>query len=132
MSWDEFDKEIRALAQKVDYTPEVIVAVVRGGLVPARLLSTLLNVPQMRCVTMVRSGGEREILGELGEGIAGKKVLLVEDMIESGKSLEAAKEYLESKGALVKTACLYTMPISEMTPDYFLREVVAVAKFPWE
>ncbi len=132
MSWDEFDKEIRALAQEVDYTPEIIVAVVRGGLVPARLLSTLLNVPQMRCITMVRNGGERKIMDELHEDITGKKVLVVEDMIESGKSLETAKQYFESKGAQVKTACLYTMPISEMAPDYFLREVPEVMKFPWE
>ena len=71
-------------------------------------------------------------MDELGGDIAGKKVLVVEDMIESGKSLETAKSYLESKGALVKTACLYTMPTSEMTPDYFLREVAGVVKFPWE
>ncbi|MBI2623649.1 MAG: hypothetical protein HYW65_03690 [Candidatus Liptonbacteria bacterium] len=132
MSWDEFDKEIRALAEKVDYTPDMIVGVVRGGLVPARLLSTLLSVPQMRCITMARNGGTREILDELGGDIAGKKVLVVEDMIESGKSLAAAKKYLELNGAVVKTACLYTMPTSEMTPDYFLREVPEVMQFPWE
>ena len=131
MSWDEFDKEIRALAQKIDYAPDVIVGVVRGGLVPARLLSSLLKVPQMRCITLERVG-ERKILDELQGDFMGKKMLVVEDMIETGKGLVAAKKYLESKGALVKTACLYIMPISETKPDYFLREVAEVVKFPWE
>ncbi|MCR4328505.1 MAG: phosphoribosyltransferase family protein [Patescibacteria group bacterium] len=131
MSWDEFDKEMRALAQKIEYIPDIIVGVVRGGLVPARLLSTLLKVPKMRCVTLERAG-ERKILDELQGDFTGKKVLVVEDMIETGKGLVAARKYLESKGASVKTACLYTMPISETTPDYFLREVSEVIKFPWD
>jgi hypoxanthine phosphoribosyltransferase len=132
MSWDEFDKEIRALAAKIDWAPEVIAGVVRGGLVPARMLSSLLKVPQMRCISLVRNGGTREVLDELRGDVTGKRVLVVEDMIETGKSLEAAKAYLESKGAVVKTACLYTMPISEVAPDYSLREVGEVFHFPWE
>jgi hypothetical protein len=53
-------------------------------------------------------------------------------MLEAGKSLIVAKEYLANKGADVKTACLYTMPISEIKPDFYIREVNDVIKFPWE
>ncbi|CAN5147406.1 hypothetical protein BH11PAT1_BH11PAT1_5630 [soil metagenome] len=44
MTWDEFDKKITILSEKIDYTPDIIVGIVRGGLIPARLLSTKLNV----------------------------------------------------------------------------------------
>ena len=69
---------------------------------------------------------------EILEDLKGKTILLVEDMLETGRSLVVAKNYLEEKGATVKTVCLYTLPISEITPDYFLREVDAVIEFPWE
>jgi hypoxanthine phosphoribosyltransferase len=66
------------------------------------------------------------------DDLVNKNVLLVEDMLETGKSLIAAKQYLESKGARVKTACLYVMPISEIVPDFSLRQVEKVEKFFWE
>lgn len=62
----------------------------------------------------------------------GKNVLLVEDMLESGASIEIAKIYLETKGAKAKTACLYTMPQTKIIPDYFLKKVSSVVIFPWE
>lgn len=61
-----------------------------------------------------------------------KNILLVEDMLETGKSMIAAKEYLESKGAHVFTACLYTMHQSQIVPDYSLRGVAHVIALPWE
>ncbi len=39
MNWDEFRSEIKDLAKKIDYTPDIIIGIVRGGLIPARLLS---------------------------------------------------------------------------------------------
>jgi len=34
--------------------------------------------------------------------------------------------------ASVKTVCLYTMSITEIQPDFFIREVQEVQEFPWE
>ena len=79
-----------------------------------------------------REGNDRQIMAETVPDVSHLKILLVEDMIETGKSLIIAKEYLESKGAKVKTACLYTMPMSEIIPDYFLKEVPTPLPFPWE
>jgi len=52
-------------------------------------------------------------------------------MIETGRALIEGKKYLEARGAIVKTACLYTMPNSEITPDYSLEEIPKVMDFPW-
>jgi len=43
-----------------------------------------------------------------------------------------AKQCLESLSAKVKTACLYTMPISEIIPEFYLKQVQEVERFPWE
>ena len=132
MNWDEFDKEIQALQSRIDWTPDIIVGIVRGGLVPARLLSTELNVKEMYALTVKKVGDERKVMSEVLEDLRDKEILLVEDMLETGKSLMVAKEYLESKGAEVKTACLYTMPQSEIVPDFSLKQVNEVVHFPWE
>lgn len=132
MNWDELRAEAKILAGKIDYSPDIIVGIVRGGLVPARLLSSELAVKDMYALTVKKVGVERKVTSDILEDISGKKILLVEDMIETGKSLVVAKEYLEKKGAEVKTVCLYTMPISETRPDFSLREAVEAVLFPWE
>ena len=132
MNWDELRAEVKELATRIDYTPDIIVGIVRGGLVPARLLSSELGVKDMYALTVKKVEEERKVANDILENINGKKVLLVEDMLETGKSLIVAKEYLEKKGAEVKTACLYTMPMSEIKPDSSLKEITEVIPFPWE
>lgn len=101
-------------------------------MIPARLLATYLDVKKMYCLTVEKQGNERKVTSEITKNLEDKKILLVEDMLETGKSLIVAKNTLKSKGAIVKTACLYTMPISEIEPDYYLRTVNNVELFPWE
>jgi uncharacterized protein len=132
MTWDTLEREMKSLAKSIEKKPNAIVAVVRGGLVPARLLARDLHVKDVYAITVRRVGEERRLTVDILEDIRGKHLLLVEDMIETGRGLMLAKEHLESKGAIVKTACLYSMPISEIKPDYCLREVTEVARFPWE
>jgi hypoxanthine phosphoribosyltransferase len=132
MTWNELQAEIKTLAAKVDFGPDIVVGIVRGGLVPARLLSRELGVKEMYALTVKKIGEERKVMSEILEDLHGKNILLVEDMLETGKSLIVAKEYLVSKGAEVKTACLYTMPQSEIVPDFSLKQVSDVVHFPWE
>ena len=132
MTWQEFQKELKILQNKIDYSPDIIVGIVRGGLIPARILSGYLNVKEMFCLTVKKVTGQRKVITRIEEDITGKKILLIEDMLETGKSLDVAKQYLEEKGAIVKTACLYTMPISKTKPDYFIKQVNTVIVFPWE
>ncbi|MBI2082433.1 MAG: hypothetical protein HYT76_02590 [Deltaproteobacteria bacterium] len=132
VNWEDFIKELKCLAGKIEEAPDLIVGISRGGLVPARLLATYLKVKDLHCLSVRKIGGERKVVTEITDDIRGKRILLVEDMLETGKSLIVAKKHLESKAALVKTACLYTMPVSEIEPDFFLRQVKEIEKFPWE
>ena len=89
----------------------------------------------MYVIKLRKEGSERRVMNDIfqpSDQLDKKKVLLVEDMLETGKSLIVAKQYLEQKGAKVRMACLYTMSQSEIKPDYFLRAVTEVHKFPWE
>ncbi|MBI2029108.1 phosphoribosyltransferase domain-containing protein [Candidatus Gottesmanbacteria bacterium] len=132
MNWVGFQKEIIDLSKKIDYSPDILVGIVRGGIVPARILSSLLKVGDMYCLTVKKIGNNRRITSIINEDINNKKVLLVEDILETGRSLITAKQYLENEGAIVKTACLYITNKSEIKPDYYLRKINEVVKFPWE
>lgn len=80
---------------------------------------------------MRRNGNDRKIDAPLLVDVSNKRILLVEDMIETGRALTEGKRFLEGRGALVQTACLYTMPQSEIVPDYSLSRVDKVTDFPW-
>ncbi|KKR27625.1 MAG: Phosphoribosyltransferase [candidate division CPR2 bacterium GW2011_GWD1_39_7] len=132
MTWQEFEEELNTLSQKIDFTPDIIVGIVRGGLVPARLLSKSLKVKDMYCLTVKKVGEERKVMSEIKEDFNNKNILLVEDMLETGRSLKVAEDYLLNKGANVKTVCFYVMSISEIKPDFYLKEVEVLPVFPWE
>lgn len=130
MLWDEFESQMRELVKKIDLQPDVIVGIARGGVIPAVLLSKYLGVKDMFTLKLEKKG-ESRVSAPIQMDISGKKVLLVEDMIETGRGMIGGKHFVENAGATVKTTCLYTMPKSEIQPDYFLKQVAEVAEFPW-
>ena len=132
MTWEECIAEIKRLSDLIDFKPDAIVGIVRGGIVPARLLASSLNVKDMYCLSVKKFNESRQVVTEIIEDVSGKRALLVEDVLETGRSLQIAREYLIQKGVEVKTACLYTMPMTEVTVDFSLQEVVEVPSFPWE
>ena len=130
MHWDELESEVRKLRKKIDYTPDIVVGIARGGVIPATLLSKFLKVKDMFTLKLEKKG-EKHISAFAIADIKGKNILLVEDMIETGRGMIGGKEFLEARGASVKTACLYTMAKSEIAPDFSLRELLEVPEFPW-
>jgi hypothetical protein len=132
MDWAKFEIELKNLSKKVDFVPDIIIGITRGGVIPARLLCTYLSVKEMYCISVNKVGEERKVITTIDGNLVGKIILLVEDMLETGRSLIVAKKYLETKGAKVKTACLYIMSVSEIRPDYYLKESKKIENFPWE
>lgn len=131
-NWDVFTNEIKKFAKSIDYQPDCIIGIARGGVIPAVLLAEYLKVKDMYTLKVRIEGNERKIIAEVFTDISNKNVLLVEDMLETGQSMAVVKNYLQQKGAKVKTACLYVMAKTEFVPDYYLREVSEKPRFPWE
>jgi len=143
MSWDAASKclnnTITRKIQDSGFKPELIIAISRGGLVPARLLSDSLNVPILYTIriSFYSSVGVRrekpEVTQPLDVDIKGKKVLIVDDISDSGKSLVLAKEYVDSLGAgETKTATIHYKPTSVFKPDFFSETTNAWIVYPWE
>ncbi len=132
MDWQKVITEIDTLSSKINFTPDIIVGIVKGGIIPARLLAQKLQVKNMYCLTVKKENDQRKITTEICEDLNHQKILLVEDILETGKSLIIAKEYLQNKGATIKTACLYSLPISEIKPDFYLKTISKIITLPWE
>lgn len=138
LSWDEVMKITDILANKINgsnFHPDWLVGLARGGWIPTRLLSDKITVKKLASIGITYTDSERKVLEaySLPSMIQkGQKILLIEDRLESGKSLKKAKEIFETKGIIVKTACYFIMTKSVITPDFFLDLNDEDIIFPWE
>jgi hypoxanthine phosphoribosyltransferase len=131
-----------SLARKVlrsGFVPDVVVGVSRGGWVPARVLCDLLSAPVLANIGIeFYSGvGERKrqprLTQPLSTSVSGKRVLVVDEVVDTGKSLRLAKAHIIREGAReVRTVTMYTKPWSVVEPDYREKETSSWIVFPWE
>ena len=139
LSWKDVEKYTSALSELIKasgFEPDFIVGISRGGLVPAVLLAQLMTRIPVASIDIIKEGQERKVAPNPQinwTAINGKKALLVEDILETGKSAHAAREFLEQNGAEVKLACYFARDFSEEEPDFILRSgIKKEVSFPWE
>jgi len=142
LTWDTFGDASRELAQTVvdsGFQPDVVVAIARGGLLLAGSISYALGVKACGALNVEFYTGIGTVLPEpvvlppmLDEGaLHGKKVLLVDDVSDSGRTLAKVVELIADWGAEVRTVCLYTKPRTVLEPDYEWRRTDKWITFPW-
>ncbi len=141
-TWEQIYSMLLDLAQKIrkdKFTPHIIVGVSRGGWTPARVLSDLLENPKIANVRaefylgVAETKKEPVITQSVSANIKNKRVLLVDDVSDTGKSLRLVKGHLIEEGAKeLKIATLYYKPWSVTTPDYCERKTRDWIIFPWE
>jgi len=142
ISWERLEELLAALAtsiRKRGFKPDIIVGVSRGGLVPTRLISDFLNIRDVIVLGVAfyedlgKTGSEPRITHPLSRGIRGKKVLLLDDVSDTGGSLGVAKEHVLSFGPSELLVCtLHRKPWSTFMPDIFIEETDRWIIYPWE
>jgi len=141
LSWEDVDLLVNKLADKIlkNYKPNLIIALLRGGVIVGRILSDKLKVKDM-LVIGIKSYKDVGVKGDLivyqwfNESLVlGKKVLLVDDICDSGETLSFCFEKL-SKLSLedIKTATLHVKPWSKFKPNFYMEEVKEWVIYPWE
>jgi len=140
-TWSQIYDLLLCQAQKIrgTYHPDVVIGIARGGLVSARILTDLLEAPQL-CMIQVefyvdvaKTETEPTLKQPLTVTVGGKKVLLVDDIADSGASLKLAVSHLQTQGAAeVKTATLYFKPKSVVKPDFYEKQTRCWVIFPWD
>ena len=141
-TWERIYELLLDLAgqiRRTGFKSDIIVGVARGGWPPARIMSDLLENPETANVKaefymgVAETKGEPVITQPVSVPVKNKKVLIVDDVADTGKSLALVKEHLKEQGASdVKIATIYLKPWSIVTPDYFERKTSHWIVFPWE
>jgi len=142
LGWDEFGDASRELARSIHgsgFVPDVVVAIARGGLLLAGSVAYALDVKSCGALNAEFYTGVDARLDEpvilapyLDEvSLAGKKVLLVDDVSDSGRTLAMVLDLIHLAGADVRTVCLYSKPQTVLEPDYVWRKTSKWIAFPW-
>jgi len=141
-SWEQIYEALLNLANRIrenDFKPDVIVGVSRGGWPPARIMSDLLENPELANVRaefylgVAKTKGDPVITQPVSTSVTGKKALIVDEVTDTGKSLRLVKSHLEEHGATeVKIMTIYYKPWSIVVPDWYAKETSRWIVFPWE
>ncbi|MFP3216141.1 MAG: phosphoribosyltransferase [Vulcanisaeta sp.] len=135
VSWDEIVEWARVLSMKIrdsGWLPDVVVAIARGGYAPARLVCDYLGVTDLLSIQVVHWPSTAQVSERayikypLTVDLSGRKVLVIDDIVDTGDSIQLAKEYIErnNKNVDVRTAALqWISTVAKFKPDYWAVEV---------
>ena len=143
VSWDQFHRDARALTWRLAGSGpwSAIVAITRGGLVPAAIVARELDVRMIETVCIASyhdytSQGELRVMKRVSEelieraGGNGKGILIVDDLVDTGKTARVVREMLPE----AHFATVYAKPQGRPLVDTFITEVSQDTwiYFPWD
>ena len=141
-SWDQLGHLCFKLGRQINQTGkhyDRIVVIAKGGLTWARVLADYINIPNIDSIKVKLYRGinktfkKPEVLEPLRADIAGERILLFDDVADSGQTLGFVKELLNKDGAKeIDTAGLFYKPGSKIVPDFFDHQTNAWIVFPHE
>jgi hypoxanthine phosphoribosyltransferase len=142
LTWDGFGAASRDISRAViesGFVPEVVVAIARGGLLPAGAIAYGLGVKNCGAINVEFYTGIGTVLDapallppELDMTyLDGRRVLLVDDVADSGRTLDLAVKLLVARGADVRSAVIYTKPTTIIQPDFSFKDTDLWIDFPW-
>ncbi|HVW91148.1 MAG TPA: xanthine phosphoribosyltransferase [Devosia sp.] len=141
VTWDQFHRDSRALAWRLTGIGpfDAVVAIARGGLVPAAIVARELNIRTVETVAVKsydhQAQGDIRLLKPISEEIrgmhvAGRKVLIVDDLVDTGATARAVRDMLPG----AHFATVYAKPKGREMVDTFITEVSQDTwiYFPWD
>jgi hypoxanthine phosphoribosyltransferase len=138
ISWSEVERLCLNLAMQIKqsgYRPDIVVTIARGGYVPSRLICDHLDIMSLTSIKIEHylSGSTKQeqavIRYPLSVDIENLNVLLVDDVDDSGDTLEVAIEHLRSfNPGQIRIAVMHHKVVSYFPVDYYAHKVV---KWRW-
>lgn len=142
LTWDGFGDAARELSRRIvadGFAPEVVVAIARGGLLPGGAIAYGLGAKNCGALNVEFYTGIGTVLDNPEvlppaldlTYLKGRRVLLVDDVADSGRTLKLAVELLTAEGADVRSVTIYTKPSTVIQPDYAWKATDQWIDFPW-
>ena len=141
VTWDQFHRDSRAVAWRLQGLGpfDALVAITRGGLVPAAIVARELNIRVVESVAMKSYDHQNQsgirVLKAISQEIldkakAGGKILIVDDLVDTGATARAVRDMLPG----AHFATVYAKPKGREMVDTFITEVSQDTWifFPWD
>lgn len=137
LSWEDIEKITDQLAEKIkanNFVPDYLIGITTGGLIPLYFLAKKLKVDNIFTISIGKRSIAKELLPEVN--LKDKKILLVDEITESGKSLKEARDFLIKRYSprKIKTATLgINKDKCKVPPDFYV--IIQQGEwivFPWE
>jgi hypoxanthine phosphoribosyltransferase len=142
LTWAEFGVGIRDLAHDVvrsGYQPDIILAIARGGLIPAGSLGYALSIKNTYVMNVEYYTGVDQRLDvpvflpphlDL-IGVEDKQFLIVDDVADTGHTLQMVRDFCAGKVSDVRCAVIYEKPRSVIQCEYVWKRTDRWIEFPW-
>jgi hypoxanthine phosphoribosyltransferase len=142
LTWAEFGVGIRDLAHAVvrsGYQPDIILAIARGGLIPAGSLGYALSIKNTYVMNVEYYTGVDQRLDvpvflpphlDL-IGVEDKQFLIVDDVADTGHTLQMVRDFCAGKVSDVRCAVIYEKPRSVIQCEYVWKRTDRWIEFPW-
>lgn len=142
LTYELFGTAVREIAQQVvdsGYEADIVLAIARGGLGLGMGLGYALDVKNLSAVNVEFYTGIGETLAvpimlpptPQVVDLAGMRVLVADDVADTGRTLEVVHEFLQGHVAEVRTAVIYEKPWTVIHADYVWRRVDTWIDFAW-
>ncbi|MDA3042483.1 phosphoribosyltransferase family protein [Campylobacter sp. JMF_01 NE2] len=139
-SFEELDKDSRIIAKQVrdSFAPDAIVAIARGGLTFGHALANALDMRTIFSINSIHYADTQKLdtidVFNIPDLELYKRILLVDDIIDSGDSMVEIKRVLEEKypNAEIKTAVIFYKSKALIQPDFKIKETDEWINFFWE
>lgn len=142
LTYEMFGTAVHELAQQVvddDYQPDLVLAIARGGLGLAMGLGYALDVKNLSAVNVEFYTGVDERLDvpimlpptPAAVDLAGLKVLIADDVADTGRTLEIVRDFCADHVAEARTAVIYEKPRTVVRAEYVWRRTERWIDFPW-
>lgn len=138
ISWSATERLCQRLAELIrasGYRADLVIAIGRGGYVPARLVCDCLHIMGLTSIKIEHylSGANRQeeavIRYPLKADIKGLRVLLVDDVNDTGDTLEVAKQHLQIfQPGEIRTAVMHQKAVTHFKVDYYASRII---KWRW-
>lgn len=134
ISWETVTKLVTSMATRIreeEYCPDIIVAIGRGGYVPARLLADYLDRMNLTSIKVEHyfAGSHKHpvttVIYPLTIDVTDQQVLLVDDVSDSGETFDVALDHIRQRSIPneIRTAALHHKATSSYTPDYYGQKI---------
>ena len=142
ITWDDLDDLVAQLADRVGRDHDVVLAITRGGLVPAGMLAYRLDLREILVAGAVfyrPEGGThpRPVIGHFpdAELLAGRRVLVIDEVWETGETMTEVLARVRAAGGSPASAVLHYKPRRSRVdgrPDHFAAEADGWVVYPYK